>query len=497
MKRHSKVVAVHRWLRVSLFAALTLQHSACCVPCRRRPVMSAAKARLLTPAPFDLVKDENLPNDEQTDQNGILRNPVWGIQARSGVSSKPYAFADPYEPQFKCFDRRGAFNRPECTTQVAYCDLPSGVFHPALCALVGECTISGHMNWTAATYDGALVWDSLAEDWDYNFLLYSPRQAGLTVASCTERKKAIGIEFDSREVIDPLGGEDPQFWWNRLRDAVNNPESPGSMAFLNEIKGKRAILTGLMNLDCEHGSTTELHPLWTMAIHLRDTSADDVWIFLVRNWGNEGFCSSEQHYLERLPSDQFTFRLPWRNKATSVSVDTQSSEFYGDQVSSPEVTYRTKDAAFVSFKLPAVEKRALSLGELHLKWDNGQTEPVDPVGPIDSDCPLAAAATQAPPSSAEDRLGEARRILIKDKSKLQLYNRALPTPATKARMIRQQVGAAKAEPAPPARPKTPPRVRSARDDGKIRRDDAELSALCTAFNNNIPNLPGACKKNKK
>ncbi len=496
MKRSSKSVAVHRWLRVSLFAALLLQLSACCVPCRRRTI-SAAAARLVAPAPFDLVKDENLANDEQTDLNGILRNPVWGFQARSAVPSKPYPFADPYEPQFKCFDRRGAFTLPECTTQVAYCDLPSGIFHPALCALVGECTVSGHMNWTAASYDGAIVWDNLAEDWDYNFLLYPPRQAGLTVASCTERKKAIGIEFDSREVIDPLGSDDSQFWWNRLRDAVNDPGSPGSVALLNEIKGKRALLTGLMNLDCEHGSTTELHPLWTMAIHLRDTDADDVWILMVRNWGNEGFCSSEQHYLERLPSDQFTLRLPWRNKATSVSVDTQTSKFYGDQVPPPQVTYRTNDAAFVRFKLPAADKRALSLGELHLKWDNGQAAPMDPVGPIDSDCPLAAAAPQAKPASAEERLAEARRILMKDKAKLQVYSRAVQPPATKSRLVRQQIGAAVAEAAPPARPTTPPRVRAARDSAKIRRDDAELSALCTAFNNNIPNLPGACKNNKK
>ena len=497
MKRHSKVDALLRWLRVSFFAAFVLQLAACCVPCRRRPVTSAA-AHLLTPAPFDLVEDETLPNDQQTDLNGILRNPVWGIQARSAVSSRPYPFADPYDPQFNCFDRRGAFNRPECTTQLAYCDLPSGIFHPALCSLVGECTVQGHMNWTAATYDGALVWDDFAADWDYNLLLYPPRQAGLTVASCTGRKKAIGIEFDSREVIDPLGNEDPQFWWNRFRNAVNNPRDPGSTAFLDEIRGKRAILTGLMNLDCEHESTTELHPLWAMAIHLRDTSTDDVWIFMIRNWGNEGFCSSEQHYLELLPSDQFTFRLPWRNKAGAVRVDSQSSKFYADQVPPPQVTYRTNDAAFVRFKLPSAEKRALSLGELHLKWDNGQAEAVDPVGPTDSDCPLTAASPQVPPSGAEDRLAEARRILMKDKEKLQLYRRALPPAvATKARMIRQLVGAAAAEPAPPARPKSPPRVRSARDDARIRRDDAELSALCTAFNNNIPNLPGACKKNRK
>jgi hypothetical protein len=64
------------------------------------------------------------------------------------------------------------------------------------------------------------------------------------------------------------------------------------------VDGSYAIVTGLMGLDCEHSCSTELHPVWAMAVRVKSDPADVVWAIFVRNWGNEGFCSQDQHYLD-------------------------------------------------------------------------------------------------------------------------------------------------------------------------------------------------------
>ena len=60
-----------------------------------------------------------------------------------------------------------------------------------------------------------------------------------------------------------------------------------------------------------------MHPVHAMAIRVQDNPSDEVWAIFVRNWGNEGFCSDGQHFL---PLTSFTFGLPWRAGASSVSV---------------------------------------------------------------------------------------------------------------------------------------------------------------------------------
>lgn len=519
--RASKPSVVPQFLLASMIALLTLQLPGCCVHCnsqKRLAAMAAARARAAAaPAAnarrfgaFNLEPNPDLPEGERVDVNGILRNAVWHEQIEERTAGQPYPFAKPDEPKFKCWDRKGAFTQPECTTQETFCDLPQSLFL-VICSLNGKCRIRGHINWVPATYEGAIVWDQLAIDQDDDFLLYPPNQAALTVASCRQRQKALGIEFDSREVVDRLSADDPNFWWSQFRDAMNDPESDQGRALLSELRGKHAILTGLMNLDCEHGCTTELHPLWVMAIHLRDNPTDDVWVLLARNWGDEGFCSSEQHYLDGLPPDpanpalsQFTLRLPWRNQATGVAVNPDKSVFYGSEVAAPQITYVNNQAAFVKFKFPKPDNtRGFSLGELHLIWKNGQTEPVNPVGPIDNECtlPEAARAPAGKPARppGEELLSKAKNIMNQDKEKVDRYKRTLSqgvVAEAAAKATRQQVGAATAEVAPPLPPSTSPKVRPGPDNVKFNKDVAEVRALCAAFENNIPGLPGVCKKVK-
>lgn len=484
-------------IRISVLCGLLLISSSCCTPCRRHARAVAAAPGARPPAPFDLVKNPHEPEKERVDMNGIFRDPVWGWQLDNFDPARSlYRFADPDKPEYGCLDMKGAFTKPSCTTQQTFCDLPSGWFHPAICALGGKCRIRGHINWeVGATYEGPLVWDQEAVDQDYDLFLYPPLQAGLTQASCTRRNKAFGIEFDSRETTRRIIADDREFWWVKLRDAVDQ----GDEQFVDQqVNKKFAIITGLLNLDCEHECTAELHPVWAIAIHTQDDPSDDRWALLVRNWGDEGFCSSEQHYIE-FPNRQFVLRIPWRSQASSVEVDTQSSKFWlsSPEISSPMVTYTQNEAAYVKFPLPAPESQPLIFAELHLRWKDGQVAPVNPPVVINTTCELAA-----PPASqlsAEERLVNVRKLLKQDPEKLERYNERLAARVQQSAVMGRfvQIGAAVAEPSPLAAPASPPASKGVSSPQKVKDDDTEGEALCAAFKNNIPGLPDACKRIKK
>ncbi len=134
------------------------------------------------------------------------------------------------------------------------------------------------------------------------------------------------------------------------------------------VDGSYAIVTGLLGLDCEHDCPTELHPVYVMAIRVKDDPADETWAIFVRNWGNEGFCSQSQHYLD-LFNNTYTLRLPWRGGASAVAViDSQFKTTANARVSGPTVSYGEEQGVVLSFALPRPEDRGRINGELHLRW---------------------------------------------------------------------------------------------------------------------------------
>ena len=176
------------------------------------------------------------------------------------------------------------------------------------------------------TYEGTLRFDGHSEppsDDDYNFrLIPTVGQPGLG----KNNNGSFELEFDSDETIDHFHTP----WWDAFHKAVDKdfvvPRvgtdiGDGGKAARALVDGSFAIVTGLFGLDCEHSSSSELHPVWAMAIRLAapPSQTDEVWPMFVRNWGDEGFCSQDQHYLDLL-SNTYTFRLPWRPGATSVTV---------------------------------------------------------------------------------------------------------------------------------------------------------------------------------
>ena len=163
-------------------------------------------------------------------------------------------------------------------------------------------------------------WESFSHplprgDDDYNIRLMRDDKAGYTAAN----PDSLLLEFDSDETIDKFTTS----WWSEFHKAVDDSDAK-ARAMIDE---RFAIVTGLIGLDCEHECHSESHPVWAMAMNVKPSDDDDLWAFFVRNWGNEGFCGTGQHFME-LPNNKYTFRLPWKARKTSVEVSSKSFHAY-------------------------------------------------------------------------------------------------------------------------------------------------------------------------
>src|SRR4029077_6600102 len=137
----------------------------------------------------------------------------------------------------------------------------------------------------------------------------------------TDVRDNLETEFDSDETIDQFTTP----WWTQLHQTVDSqPDFNVNQTLFTEPDGtfgRYAIITGLIGIEFCHSGTSELHPVWAIAIRVDDRNPnDEVWAMFVRNWGDEACCRGDQHYLNDLPNNTYTFRLPWRPGATAVSV---------------------------------------------------------------------------------------------------------------------------------------------------------------------------------
>ena len=195
--------------------------------------------------------------------------------------------------------------------------------------------VAGHVNWAAGTYVGKIKWESHSSpgtDDDYNFDFYPAGSAALTSV-----RDNLEVEFDSDETIDHFNTP----WWNTLHHAVDNTSDDAvNNALFTQADGslgRYAIVTGLIGLEMCHAGDTELHPAWAVAIRVKeDNPADEVWAMFIRRWGNEGFCSGNQHLIVDLPGNTYTFRLPWRPGATGVSVGSATTFLAAHQAARPD-----------------------------------------------------------------------------------------------------------------------------------------------------------------
>lgn len=313
------------------------------------------------------------------DPNGLPLNPAWGWQVThlgefpsEGTCLEPHGLAG-----------TGGAWLPSCTSQDTWIDADRGK------CPTGE--LGGHANWAAVTYEGTLFWSSHSlpgSDDDYNVDLVRSDKAGLTANNdgaedpVLDKAQILHMEFDSDETIDHFHTS----WWNDFHSAVDALGSDSARAFIRQ---KRAIVIGLMGLDEAHSGGSELHPVFAMAIHVKADASDDTWAIFVRNWGDEGYCSTG---VEELPLTTISFLVPWKG-ASDVAMP-QTELLFGPDDMTPgdkkqvsiSVALVPNVGALLTVTLPPPRARARLNGEVHFAWTGG------PGGPEPGDVTSSAIA---------------------------------------------------------------------------------------------------------
>lgn len=453
--------AVLALLAVSLLVSVLIGYS---------PRRAGAQAR----KPFDLVS-------KVPDANGFEFNPKWAWQdANTGVP----------DPNELCFNGNGEFEG--CTSDTVDFDEPDPfkILHQT-CRITAETAVKGHINWRPVAYEARISWSEFSIDGDYCFEIAPLDKNGLTA-----NRETMHVEFHARETIRQFNTP----WWKEFRKSVGirnigigmgKKEKEFTSNFVN---GKRAVVIGLLNLDCVHKCYTELHPVYAIAINVKsdmndDGTIDEVWAVFARNWGNEGWCSRNQHNLNlETNSNRLLLTLPWGpdipagKAASSFEVLNDGTRFLSssNQAKGPELSIAGTQGILLSFVFPPAKDQARIHGELRLRWRMPTTVGGQP--PLTSNATTSAVSTRPQEEEVEekllfDALGTEGRKRIASESQLGTPD-AIPQRVT----VKREIGTNRLfkifdkltrtetliiQPAPPAQP---PRVESMYDSEKAERD---------------------------
>lgn len=392
---------------------------------------------------------------DNIDANGFPSNPYWEAQTARYQSTLPPLSGPQYDaciqrPFLKTASGPG---QESCTVQDTLIDAPED-FPNVLCFLYPGSTVHGHVDWMVASASGHVSWLNFADDWDYNFRLIPQQQttAPLQDRGLTTNNNRVGdansprymeLEFASSEVADQFGTP----WWQglaKLVEPLNLPELRKYLHPTNPDQDPFAVTVGLYGLDCEHDCRSEFHPVYALAIQLDENPNSNAWAIFVRNWGDEGFCSSLNHELN-LADQKMSLLLPWPGaKDLKAEVEQISPEPVPPTVGLLQDENGLGQGALVTFSLPKPAERGLTEVLLRFKWKGGAAMPARaPAG-----LSLSASAPRPPDEGEQD----AERMLRDLK--------------TKAGVSKPSVSAMAARPAPtPAQP-TKLKVQLYRRQGK-------------------------------
>jgi hypothetical protein len=265
-----------------------------------------------------------------------------------------------------------------------------------------------------------------------------------------------------------------------------------------------AVVTGLLGLDCGHSScSSELHPAYLMAVNMDNSNpANDTWAVFARNWGDEGYCSSNQH---NLPVRDARLLIPWPAGATNVIVGPETQFFVfsnsdsNAQVPNPQITFAVGQGVLIDFGLPDSGAQMGVEGELHLQWTFST-----PMARTAHTVPLRVTATlrgnvkQPETDKPEESLGAliAKMPAPQQQTfRTRLRSAVVPHPAiTRQKLTLAPAVKVAALPKPPhlARPLAP---RMVRDERLVQKTETARKALCEAYNNQVPGHPQLCTAN--
>jgi hypothetical protein len=369
---------------------------------------------------------------------------------------------------------------------------------------------AGHANWFDGTLKGDIFWDhhdgGIGGDDDYNVKITTPQITGAqqndTLAlvatgddpapGVTGSVKLIKGEFDSDETVD-YDEFDQVPWWRDFHSAVDDSDD-SARAMIN---GHTAVMLGLIGLDLVHGTQSEIHPVHALAIRQTATSnvGDDAWSIFVRNFGDEGYCSSNQHYLT---ASTITIRLP---RPDGIDPSLQASgllsltKFVGHNTTQvgPEVftapnqdtlvTFHLNDGGFVADE----DNFSFVVGELHLHWDTTGTQ--TQASPI-SAAPVTPPADDNGDVEPEDMLSAAVEAL--SPAQFQAYQTASTTPLQPSGGVTVPLAAALVTTPPPLATEAPGSATGLATH-KTFRDLARFTALCVASSGAPQGLGTACQ----
>lgn len=319
------------------------------------------------------------------DPNGLPRNPYWGHQINTGFAAVPdsRALCPPFpdtDPARHLPGQRGEWDPvrwftgdARCTTTPVTLDTAWSCQSAATTAITGS-DVGGHLQFGPATYEGIVQWqDHSCGDDDYNLRLVRDDRALYTAAS-----DWVLAEFDSDETIDHF----TTAWWQRLHAAVDDddglwcaePDEYGRTRPL--VDGRRAIVIGQINLDCVHGCHPELHPAYAVAIQYLDAPGQQRWAFFARNWGNQGWCSRQDHQLvdrDGNPLRRISILLPPMGDDVALETDHELRTGFERRISLGADSFaaqvhRAPGGVLLELTLPAPENHGWIEGDLSFRW---------------------------------------------------------------------------------------------------------------------------------
>jgi len=434
-------------------------------------------------APFDMSVNTITPNNPPVDDNLILFNPMWGRQITNPGDL----------PDTSQCGGAAPYSNPPCTTQ------PTTEDNGTLCYLHGN---DGHHNWAAATYEGTVFWNDKSCDVcddDYNFRLVRQDDAGMTTQNKVKAeamRKSMKLEFSSDETIDHF--DTP--WWNAFHQAVDKDGFSSANAMVVGPDGKPgafAIVTGLLSLDCPHTCASELHPVWAMAIRVKNDPSDETWAIFVRRFGDEGFCSDEQHYLDDLQADTYRFRLPWMPGASGVGLNpaTVFESQHGQATGAMSVA--ANQGVLLSFTMPVPQSGEGEMvdGELHLTWTNPSrpfpTRTLSPPSIGGRRVPVGTATVSAVAGREDEpEDGLAQLIGGMTQAQRQTFTARIPRKSISPSHVPLRFGSPSLVASLPTRSfsvrSRRPRERAVPDAQKKAKDQQTVDALHAVYGNTIP-----------
>ena len=381
--------------------------------------------------------------------NGTHKNPLWAYQLYEKQLPNPETHCGASSLSYNVSDWA------RCTRDAVWINQ-------------AKCAGGGHVNWWPVMYTGDIYWqDHSWNDDDYNFHIYrnDPVAYGSDHALyTTANPEAVAMEFDSDETIDPFS--DVHQWWRKLRTAVD--AGNGNPA---DINGKKAVAIGLLGLDYAHNSSTELHPIYVLAINTEGQK----WSFFFRNWGNEGYCS---HGTTRWTAR--TLRLLLENTA-AIDGRVGANTVFGTAGTSIAAFFVSGRGVVLEVELPAPSENGYVVGDLELEW------------------------TPAPLSNLRARQAASKRLTEGFAADAQLEEFFKKTPAARRRLVQANSELAKSRRSSLASPlplQVRPRLDTPLPTSAFRlelSDDSPSSrarkdqAICSALGPERVRFPELCK----